>query len=94
MVFVAAVKQHPEIASMADGNAVAWLRGNVQATATDNNSVEIGISGLPKDRKRLQAVVDAIAEQLINSLDAVRRRPSNGPTGQIEEPHVTPTVGH
>jgi hypothetical protein len=72
MVIVGAAKQHPEIASLAEGDPVRWLCSHVQATVVDNNTIEIGISGSPKDRQRLQAVVDAIAEQFIEVLDPVR----------------------
>ena len=71
-LLTAAVAQHPEIADLTEGDPINWLQIHVEALPTDDNMVEIRMSGFPKDRKRLQAGVDIVAEQLINFLDDVR----------------------
>jgi len=71
-VLRATVAQHPEIAHLTDGDPINWLRIHVEALPTDDNMVEIRMSGFPKDRRRLQAGVDTVAEQLIIFLDDVQ----------------------
>ena len=69
--------RHPELADTAGASTDSWIRTRLEVNHLEKNTIEIRMSGRPRERKRLKQLVDAIAEEYVAFLVDMERSTEN-----------------
>ena len=89
-VYVDATNSCNDIQTIAPDRPIDWLRDNITANVTPRNEVQITLVGDPKNYKRRQRIVEAVAEELIKVLP--RTSVYNGTKPSIVDRNSSRTV--
>jgi hypothetical protein len=83
----AVVVRHPEFRETTGVETVSWIGARIDVRHLGKDILEIRMSGRPIDRKRLQEMVDAIAEELVDFLTELNYYPSDEDIASLQDYH-------
>ncbi len=74
-----------ELANTSDMATLSWLQSHLEVRHVGKDVLEIRMSGRPSERKRLQAIVDAIAEEYVDFMTELTHVTSDEAIATLQE---------
>lgn len=84
-VLAQVVVRHPEFREIVGVETVSWIRNRMEVNHVGTDVLQIRMAGRPAERKRMQKVVDAIAEVYVDFLRELAAYPANETIATLQQ---------